>query len=296
MGSRRSTDATERTVVTCHGPARSEGGGMAGRPVSARTVAAAAGVAAVDVTLLLVGLRAGWFTGGGLLVSAWAQSAMLVVAVPAALFSAAAGAADTPAVNAMLLQHAGKGLPPGDAPRSHGPGWMTGRTLTFLLAAFFVVHYGAFVGGIGLFLVTSVFTGVGLAGSLGAGVLLLVLRTVLANVPGVLADARFLREDGSSFLMARTFTVIAMAYRRMVPLHLGIIILGLLDPRWLPYGVVGVIGTISFLGAAWRYPTREQLAARSEDPAARLPETPVPPPPPPQRLPPPPPPPPGRPR
>jgi hypothetical protein len=170
---------------------------------------------------------------------------------------------------------------------------MKGRTLTFLLAGFFVMHYGAFVGGIGLFLVTYAFTGVGLAGSLGAGVLLLVLRTLLANVPGVLADARFLREDGSSFLMARTFTVVAMAYRRMVPLHVGIILLGLLDPQWWPYGVVGVIGTISFLGAAWRYPTREQLAERSEQPAANTLGTQAPPPPPPplQRLLPPPPPP-----
>ncbi|MFU8839426.1 MAG: DUF6498-containing protein [Nitriliruptoraceae bacterium] len=269
---------------------------MGARPVAARTIVAAVGIAAVDVALLLVGLRSGWFTGGGLLVSVWAQSAMLVVAVPAVLFSAATAASDTPAVNAMLLQFAGQGRPSGDVPGAQDPGWLRGRTLTYLLAGFFVVHYGAFVLGIGLFLVTFAFTGVGLAGSLGAGVVLLVVRTMLANLPSVLADARFLREDGSSFLMARTVSVVAMAYRRMVPLHLGIIVLGVLDPRWWPYGVVAVIGTISFLGAAWPYPTRAQLAERSESPEAAPPRPPTPPAPPtpsPHLLPPPPPPPSG---
>lgn len=256
---------------------------MGAHPRSAGTLLRAAGVAAVDVAVLLVGLRSGWFTGGGLLISAWAQSALLVVAVPTAVVLAAAQAADTPAVNAVLRQHAGKGQPPHRAPGSPGPGWMQGRTLTFLLAGFFVLHYGAFVGGIGLVLATYVFTGVGLGGPIGAGVVMLVLRTLLANVPAVIADARFLRSDASSFLMARTVTVVAMAYRRMVPLHLGIIVLGVLDPQWWPYGVVAVLGTISFLGAAWPYPTRAQLAARSEELAttSAMPSPSVPPPPPP---------------
>ena len=155
-------------------------------------------------------------------------------------------------------------------PENHRAGLLKGRTFTALMALFFVVHYGMFMVGIGVFVGVFVFSGVGLGETLGPGILLLAARTMLANIPSVAADARFLGADGSSYLMGRAMTVIGMAYRRMVPLHVGIIMLGILDVRWWPYGIVAIIGTITFIGALWRYPTVDALAASSQPPPTDL--------------------------
>ena len=125
------------------------------------------------------------------------------------------------------------------------------------------------------------FSGVGLGETLGAGVLLLAVRSVLSNVPAVLADARFLRADGSSFLAGRTMAVVGLAHRRMVPLHVGIIALSFLEVQWWPYGVVAIVATITFVGALWRHPTHEELAGRSREPTAGATTPPLRPPPPP---------------
>lgn len=235
-----------------------------------RTIVVALAVTTFDVTMLVVGLRENWFTGGALLLSAWAQSAIVVLVAPAMFLSAASKAPDVPVVNAMPRHHLEQKAARQQAQRMSGE--QRGRSAALSFTGFFALHYGIFMAAIGFLVVGFVFTDAGFGEPLAFGVLLLAARTVLASVPSMIADVRFLRDDNYSFLMGRTLAVASMAYRRMLPLHVGIIGLGFLTINWWPYAVVAIIGGTSFVGAIWPYPTTEQLADRSLPPGARLEE------------------------
>jgi hypothetical protein len=169
-----------------------------------------AGLGAVgDAAFLGIGLAAGWFTGGAVLVGAWAQAATPLLAVPIVLLHAAHRAPDDPAVNA------GKATVFND--RS-----FRGPAAARMNAAFSTFHFGIFtvvLGGFSFILAER--SGYGAASA--AALSWLAIRAVMVSLPTAVADARFLAADGYAHLAGKTETVMVRPYLRIVPLHLGIL-------------------------------------------------------------------------
>lgn len=221
-------------------------------------VGQAGALAAVDAGLLLVGLRAGWFALGEVLVGVWLQSAVLVVTVPGVVFWAMSRVGGTSGPTLTPIEsHPGVGRTYALAP-SAGAG---------LIAGVFVLHYGMFVVVLGTSLWTVArATGVTLLG--GWGLLLLALRALAATVPSVLADTRFLTCDAGRYLSGRAMAITTRAYLRMIPLHGGLLAmslpLSLIAPGAATAAVAVLVALLTFVGSLWRYPSTEALAAREQ--------------------------------
>lgn len=219
-----------------------------------RRVGRAAVAAAVDAGLLLVGLAAGWFAAGELLLGAWLQTAVMLPAVPALIWFAASRApADRPLVHAGVDAELAR----------HG---VSGPLAASLFAVFFLLHFGAFVVGIGVFAWRTLSATAVSLGSLG-GVLLLALRAGLANVPTLRQDAEYLGAEGSSYLTLRATAVMQRAYLRMLPLHGGLsLAVGVqvaAPTAWLDRSIVLIVVVMTFVAGLWRYPTTTQLETQA---------------------------------
>jgi len=75
--------------------------------------------------------------------------------------------------------------------------------------------------------------------------LFLLLRAVAATLPIAIADRRFVASGGYDYLAAKSESLLLRGYLRMVPLHVGIL----------------VVVAMTFVGSLWRYPGQRSLTA-----------------------------------
>lgn len=218
---------------------------------------AALGAAAVDAVVLGTGIMVGWLSISTVLLAVWLQTAVILVAVPVVLLTAAARAPRRPDVDA--------GIP--RLRTGHRP---TAPVYVRFVTAFFTAHYGVFTVVIGAIVLS--FARLLGAGSVGVPATLpptvlavLVGRAVVANVPTTVADGRFLATDGSTLLADRATVVVRRAYVRIIPLYVGLMVV--IGPqldgpgRAAELSVIATVVALTFIASLWRYPTTSELQA-----------------------------------
>lgn len=202
----------------------------------------------LDAVILGGGVVLGRLAAGELLIGVALQTLVPIVAVPLVLFRAgqvASGRDGTDAETPFVLN----GAP------------LRGRTAVVAGGALFLVHYGLFASILTVMLVTFAFQ-VGLGPSPLLAVFVLGLRAVLAGVVTAREDLAFLTADGAADLGAKTSHLMGRPYRRILPLHVGLV--GLVVamaavpggvPGWArELAIVVLVVVTTYLAASWRYP------------------------------------------
>jgi hypothetical protein len=211
----------------------------------------AAWSAAFDATLLTIGVAAGWFAAAEVFVAAWAQTLLFGVATFVVLKHAGSVAADGAQVDA------GRSVQIGHRD-------LTGKEAATATALMFALHFGLFVAALGVAVWTYASAAGWTAGPLWAWLLLL-LRAVAANAPMALADHRFVASGGYDYLAAKSESLLLRGYLRMVPLHVGILVVvapQASGPGWrVDASMIIVVVAMTFVGSLWRYPGQRSLTA-----------------------------------
>jgi hypothetical protein len=226
-----------------------------------RTRMAVVGVA-VDVVFMTTGVALGWFTTAELVLAAWMQTSVPIVLIPLILMWAAVRAPDHRCVDA------------GEPLVTNGQE-LRGRAAARNLAWFFPLHYGLFMGVIAMFL-SQLMGGPGLFGASAITVVVLAARSIVANLPVAVADARFVRADGFASLAGKAKALLWRPYAQLFPLHLGTMALlwGWVDGDGSDVpavAIIGLIAVVTFAGALIRYPDLDEASENStEDPAGMV--------------------------
>ncbi len=207
--------------------------------------------ALLDVLFMGAGVAVGWFTATELLAVVWMQTAVPIVTVPLTLVWAAVRAPDDPAVDA------------GEPLRSNDRE-LYGRDAAISLAWFFPLHLGVFMVALAIVLDQRVRWSL----LLDAGTITIVslaARSIAASLPVALADARFVRADGFARLADKAKALTWRPYARLVPLHLGtLVLLWVGDAGTAPAAasLIAIVAGVTLAGSLIRYP---DLSAPSED-------------------------------